>query len=84
MADQTPLYVNDAWIAAALGRTKSWWYANRDRLYREGFPQKDKIIGLTARWAVEKWISDRIAIAANLHGRGAPAARPKGETNAIR
>lgn len=82
--DPNALYGNDEWIAQALGRRKSWWYQNRDRLYREGFPQKDPIIGLTPKAAVEKWVANRSAVAANLQLRGAPAARTKGEINAIR
>ena len=79
------LYWNDEIVARALGRSLSWWHANRDLLYREGFPRKDPIIGLTPKAQVEKWVANRAQVAANLSSRGAPAvAASRGTTNGIR
>jgi hypothetical protein len=78
-----PLYVGPKWIAQALGRGSSWFYANRDKLYEQGFPRPDPVIGLTSRESVEKWVANRSNIAANLQGRGI-SARSKGDKHAIR
>ena len=79
------LYWNDKMVAAALGRGISWWHDNRETLYREGFPKKDPIIGLTPKAAVEKWVANRTAVAANLSTRGTPAAaQPRGTNHGIR
>lgn len=79
------LYWNEAMIARALGRSLSWWHSNKDRLYAEGFPRKDPIVGLTPRATVEKWVATRAAVSANLSTRGSSAAaNPRGTTNGIR
>ncbi|GGE23825.1 hypothetical protein SAMN05421774_107195 [Gemmobacter megaterium] len=88
IADDSPpdsLYGNDLWVANALGRSLSWWHANRETLYLEGFPKKDPIIGLTPKSMVEKWVANRAAIASNLSMRGTSAVQhTRGKTNAIR
>jgi hypothetical protein len=54
-----PAYLADREIAYLLGRKVAWFRKHRDDLVREGFPPKDKIIGLTCRADVEAWIAKR-------------------------
>ena len=54
-----PAYLADREIAYLLGRKVAWFRKHRDDLMREGFPPKDKIIGLTLRADVEAWIAKR-------------------------
>lgn len=54
-----PAYLADREIAYMLGRKCAWLRKHRADLMREGFPPKDKIIGLTLRADVEAWIAKR-------------------------
>lgn len=54
-----PAYLADREIAFMLGRKAAWFRKHRADLMREGFPPKDKVIGLTLRADVEAWIAKR-------------------------
>ena len=58
-----PAYLADREIAYMLGRRVAWLRKHRADLMREGFPPKDKIIGLTLRADVEAWIAKRRIVA---------------------
>ncbi|MDB6151485.1 MAG: hypothetical protein JWQ44_2933 [Chthoniobacter sp.] len=59
----TPAYVADKDLAALLNKSVAWFRTNRPTLEREGFPQKDRLIGLTLLADVEAWIARRRVVA---------------------
>ena len=56
-------YLNEAQVAAKLGRSSVWLRAARPKLEKEGFPRVDVLIGLTCLWDVEAWIARRRQVA---------------------
>jgi hypothetical protein len=52
-------YGSDLWVAQTLGKSVSWLRLNRPALEREGFPRKDKLIGLTLKADVEAFLARR-------------------------
>ncbi|MEO1065429.1 MAG: helix-turn-helix domain-containing protein [Actinomycetota bacterium] len=42
-------------VAKLLGRSRSWFYAHRDRLEAAGFPKPNRITGRWDRRAVDRW-----------------------------
>lgn len=58
-----PAYLADREVAYLIGRRVAWLRKHRADLMREGFPPKDKIIGLTLRADVEAWIAKRRIVA---------------------
>lgn len=58
-----PAYVADHEIAYMLGRKTAWLRKHRAALMAEGFPPKDRIIGLTIKADVEAWIARRRVLA---------------------
>lgn len=58
-----PAYISDTLVAFFLGRKVSWLRTNRDALEREGFPRKDKLVGLTLRADLDAWLARRRNVA---------------------
>mgnify|MGYP005856251351 CR=1 FL=1 len=42
-------------VATLLGRSRSWFYAHRDRLEAAGFPKPNRITGRWDRVAIDTW-----------------------------
>ena len=59
----TPAYVSDKDLAELLGKSVAWFRANRPALEREGFPAKDRLIGLTLLADVHAWLDRRRVVA---------------------
>lgn len=56
-------YLPDTLVAQHLGRKVSWLRTNRAKLEADGFPRKDKLVGMTLRADLEAWIAKRRRIA---------------------
>jgi hypothetical protein len=59
----TPQYLKDSDLARWLGTSAAWFRENRPRLEREGFPAKDRLIGLTLLADVQAWLDRRRVVA---------------------
>lgn len=57
------LYGSEYWCAQALGRSDTWFRKARPTLEKDGFPAKDKLIGMTQKADVYAWIARRRKIA---------------------
>lgn len=55
--DDLSLYGSAEWVARTFGKSKSWFFSNRDRLEGEGFPRKDRITGTWQKADVIEWIN---------------------------
>jgi predicted DNA-binding transcriptional regulator AlpA len=51
--------------AQYIGRSRSWLYANLDRLIREGFPKPDPLLGNFDRQAIDAWLDHRAETTSN-------------------
>lgn len=58
-----PAYLPDTLVAFHLGRKVTWLRSNREKLEADGFPRKDKLVGMTLRADLEAWIAKRRRIA---------------------
>lgn len=58
----TPAYLPDPALAAALGIPATRFKRIRPQLETEGFPKKDRIVGLTLAADVEAWLARRRTI----------------------
>ena len=56
-------YGSDKWCAMRLGRSDHWFRRQRPILEGEGFPKRDKLIGMTHKSDVETWLSRRRVLA---------------------
>jgi|GEM_PF-5471024 len=67
MADLTmnadAAYGSDRWCATTLGKSYDWFKKSRPLLEGDGFPPKDRILGLTMKDDVHAWIAKRRRIA---------------------
>ena len=43
-------------VARKLGRSRSWFYANRERLYSQGFPPPISVCGRWDEDSIDAWI----------------------------
>lgn len=59
----TAAYITDREIASTLGRKVLWFRSHRKALEQEGFPRRDKLIGLTLRADVDAWLARRRVVA---------------------
>lgn len=57
------MYGSVDWVALRLGRRNSWFYDNRQKLFAQGFPQPDPVVGLFIKGDVEAWVNQRRRIA---------------------
>ena len=62
-----PAYLTDIQVAATLGRKVTWLKNNRPMLEQEGFPRRDKLVGLTLAADVNAWLARRRVVADPLH-----------------
>jgi hypothetical protein len=53
------VYGSEKWCAARVGRTYEWFRKARPALEAEGFPRRDRLIGLTHKGDVDTWLSRR-------------------------
>jgi hypothetical protein len=58
-----PAYLPDTLVAHHLGRKVGWLRTNRPKLEVDGFPRKDRLVGMTLRADLEAWIAKRRRIA---------------------
>lgn len=58
-----PAYLPDTLVAYHLGRKVAWLRTHRPKLEADGFPRKDKLIGMTLRADLDAWIAKRRRIA---------------------
>jgi hypothetical protein len=56
-------YGSERWCAQRLGRTYEWFRKARADLEAEGFPARDRLIGMTHKSDVETWLSRRRVLA---------------------
>jgi hypothetical protein len=56
-------FASERWCADRLGKSIFWFRQHRAKLEREGFPQKDKLIGLTMKADVEAFLDRRRKVA---------------------
>lgn len=64
-----PAYLPDTLVAYHLGRKVTWLRSNRDKLEADGFPRKDRLVGMTLRADLEAWIAKRRRIADPVKGQ---------------
>jgi hypothetical protein len=57
-----PAYLPDTLVAYHLGRKVTWLRAHRPKLEADGFPRKDKLVGMTLRADLEAWIAKRRSV----------------------
>lgn len=63
----TPAYLTDIQVAETLGRKVTWLKNNRPMLEQEGFPRRDKLVGLTLAADVNAWLARRRVVADPVH-----------------
>lgn len=56
-------YGSEKWCAQRLGKSLDWFRRARAELEAEGFPHRDKLIGMTHKADVETWLSRRRVLA---------------------
>lgn len=56
-------YGSDAWVALRFGRTVQWFRQHRAALEIEGFPRKDRLVGMTLKADVDAWLARRRTVA---------------------
>jgi len=76
-------YASDRWCADRLGKSIFWLRQHRARLEREGFPPKDKLIGLTMKADVEAFLDRRRKVADAAVTPPAPSPEPRIDFNAL-
>ena len=75
--EEISAFGSEAWIAARLGRSRSWLRSNRAALHAVGFPRPDPLVGLTLKDDVAAWLMRRRRIADPVPSSG-PSAWPAG------
>jgi hypothetical protein len=87
MADPTlnafAAFASDRVCAERLGKSLAWFRVNRARLEREGFPAKDRLMGLTLKADVEAWLDRRRKVADAAVTPPAPPPEPRIDFNAL-
>lgn len=56
-------YGSERWCAQRLGKTYEWFRKARVALEAEGFPPRDRLIGMTHKADVETWLARRRVLA---------------------
>lgn len=54
-----PLFIDIASTARAIGRSRSWFYANRIKLERIGFPRPHPLVKRYCAASVKKWVDSQ-------------------------
>lgn len=62
-------YGSERWVAITLGKSVDWLKKHRAELESDGFPQKDRLVGLTMKADVEAWLGRRRRIADHVEVR---------------
>lgn len=55
----TPAYLSDRALATYLGLSLTTFRTKRPDLEREGFPRKDRLVGMTLTADVDAWLARR-------------------------
>jgi len=61
--DDVSLYGSVKWVAAAIGRSRSWFDTHRAHLETQGFPRADAVTKLYLKQDVLAWANRRRQIA---------------------
>jgi predicted DNA-binding transcriptional regulator AlpA len=64
-----PAFLSARDVAARLGRSQDWLRDNLDRLRAQGFPERERLVGLYHAADVEAWIASRARIAHHSESR---------------
>lgn len=76
-------YGSDRWVAVTLGKSPDWLKKHRAELEADGFPPKDRLVGLTMKADVEAWLGRRRRIADRVEVRDSAESNPKENLNAF-
>lgn len=76
--EEVSAFGSERWCAAKLGQSLDWFKKTRPVLEHEGFPAKDKLIGLTLKADVDAFLAKRRRVADPAPAAAYPEPRSKG------